>query len=649
MRPAPASAVVIAIAALASLACARPEKSAAEASGAPAAAPAARPAPGSTAAEPREDRRRDPFTYANYEAVRVTDLALDIDVLFDEKALDGTATLAFERVDPAASTLVLDTNDLDIRSLEAGDGATWSPTPFTLGADDPDLGSRLEITLPENASAVRIAYRTHPNAAALQWVAPEGTAGKRRPFMYSQNQSINARSMAPVQDTPAVRMTYSAIVRTPKDLRAVMSAENDTGPTDGEYAFRMPQPVPAYLLAIAAGDIAFRPLSDTIGVYAEPSVIGAAAAEFSDTPEMERIASLLYGPYKWGRYDLLILPPSFPFGGMENPRLSFMTPTLIAGDKSLTGVVAHELAHSWSGNLVTNASWSDAWLNEGVTSYVENRVMEAVYGRERALMEQSLSLDQLKEEIAAQEHPELTRLRLPMALAHPDDAFSEVAYAKGEFFLRFLEERFGREAFDVFLKAWFNTHAFKAVTSDDFRAFLDDRLVAANPNAVSVAEIDEWLDGAGLPATTPAPKSAAFERVDQVRKAWLDDVTPASAIGANAWTTQEWLHFIKGLPEEASADRLKELDLAFDLTASRNAEIAFAWQMKAISAGYAPAMPAVESFLTRIGRGKFIYPLYRALKDKGDLANAERIFERARASYHPIAQRRIEEILQAQN
>jgi aminopeptidase N len=596
-----------------------------------------------------ENRRRDPFTYSNYEAVRVIDLALDVTVNFDEKVLDGTATLTIERLDPGASTLVLDTNDLDIRTVEAGSDLSWSPAPFALGPDDAALGSKLEITLPENAAAVRIAYRTSPGAEALQWVAPAQTAGKKRPFMYSQNQTINARSMAPVQDTPAVRMTYSAIVRTPADLRAVMSAENDMGPTDGDYSFRMPQRVPAYLLAIAAGDIAFRPLSETIGVYAEPSIVEAAAAEFSDTPEMERVASSLYGPYQWGRYDLLILPPSFPFGGMENPRLSFMTPTLIVGDKSLTGVVAHELAHSWSGNLVTNATWSDAWLNEGLTSYVENRLMEAVYGRERALMEQSLSLAGLKEEISEQENPELTQLRLPMDLDRPDDAFSDVAYVKGEFFLRFLEQRFGRDAFDSFLKAWFQSYAFKAATTDDFRAFLDERLVARNPGAVTGAEIEEWLTGPGLPASAPAPKAAAFERVDAAREAWFQGAAPAGAIDANAWTTQEWLHFIEGLPADTTAERLKELDLAFDLTSSRNAEIAFAWQIKAIAADYAPAMPALETFLMRVGRGKFIYPLYRALKDKGDLAAAERIFEKARPGYHPIAQRRVAEILQAQN
>lgn len=607
--------------------------------------------PVSTAAEPapRAAPDRDPFTYANYEEVRVSHLALDIEVLFDAKAIDGTATLTVERLQEGASTLVLDTNDLDIRSVEAGSGDDWSPTRFTLSPDDPELGSKLSIDLPAGADKVRVAYRTGPGAEALQWLAPEQTAGGVHPFMYSQNQAINARSMAPVQDTPAVRMTYSASVKTPPDLLAVMSADQDTGPRDGDYQFSMKQPVPAYLLAIAVGDLEFRPLDQTIGVFAEPALIDAAAAEFADTPEMEDATEALYGPYRWGRYDLLVLPPSFPFGGMENPRLSFLTPTLIAGDKSLVATVAHELAHSWSGNLVTNATWSDAWLNEGVTSYVENRIMEDVYGEARAKMERALALGDLKEEIAALDDPQLTRLKLPADLDHPDDAFSDVAYVKGQFFLHFLEDRFGREKFDPFLRAWFDAYAFKAATTEDFREFLIGRLVAENPAAATEAEIDEWLYGQGLPETIASPVSAAFDEVEAQQAEWMSGNKPATVIETAGWTIQEWLHFINSLPEETSAERMRDLDRAFDLTNSDNAEIAFAWHLKAIEAGYGPAIPAIESFLSRVGRGKFVYPLYEALAENGRRADAERIFEKARPLYHPIAAREIEKILQAEN
>lgn len=639
------AAVSLALLALAVPACGRKEKAAPPA----VAAPATDEITEGVASDARQAPRRDPYTYANYDAVRVTDLALDVDVLFDAKAIDGTAVLTFERIDPAASRLVLDSNDLEIKSVDAGGGESWTAAGFTLGPDDPDLGSKLEIELPEGATKVRIAYRTSPGAEGLQWLTPEQTAGKRRPFMYSQNQAINARSMAPVQDTPAIRMTYSAVVRTPPDLLAVMSAEQDGGPRDGDYTFKMPQPVPAYLLAIAVGDLDFRAVSDTIGVYAEPEIVEAAAREFADTPRMEEATSGLYGPYRWGRYDLLVLPPSFPFGGMENPRLSFLTPTLIAGDKSLVATVAHELAHSWSGNLVTNATWSDAWLNEGVTSYVENRVMEEIYGRDRAVMEQALALNDLTKEIEALDRPELSQLKLPADLDHPDDAFSDVAYVKGQFFLYFLETRYGREAFDPFLKSWFETYAFKPATTEDFRAFLLDNLVSKNPAAASVEEIDEWLFGQGLPETLPRPVSAAFDAVEAEQALWISGTAPASTIESADWTTQEWLHFINALPEDTSAERLKDLDLAFNLTNSSNAEIAFAWYMKAVKARYAPAMPAVESFLMRIGRGKFVYPLYEELAKVDQRAFAERVFEKARPLYHPITQRRVEEILQAKN
>ncbi|MEZ5915578.1 MAG: M1 family metallopeptidase, partial [Parvularculaceae bacterium] len=513
------------------------------------------------------------------------------------------------------------------------------------GPDDADLGSRVEIEIPESATKVKIAYRTSPDAEGLQWLSAEQTAGREQPFMYSQNQSINARSMAPVQDTPAVRMTYSAHVTTPPQLLAIMSAEQDSGPRDGDYSFSMPQPVPAYLLAIAVGDIGFKAISETVGVYAEPATIEAAAAEFGDTPQMETEASALYGPYRWGRYDLLVLPPSFPLGGMENPRLSFVTPTLIAGDKSLVGTIAHELAHSWSGNLVTNATWSDAWLNEGVTSYVENRLMEAVFGRERARMEQALAYSDLTAEIAGIEQPELTRLQLPADIDHPDTAFSDVAYIKGQFFLHFLESRYGRAPFDEFLKTWFESKAFEPATSADFRKHLMETLAAAAPDAASVNEIDEWLYGTGLPSTLVVPTASAFEDLDGRETVWAGGEMSASAIDTSKWTTQHWLHFINAIPDDVTGERLRDLDRTYDLSSSANAEIAFAWYRRAVKNHYAPAMPSIEEFLGRIGRGKFLYPLYEALVENDEREFAERVYAKSKPLYHPIARKRIEEIL----
>jgi aminopeptidase N len=588
----------------------------------------------------------DRFTYSNYNEVRVTDAALDLDVRFEEKILDGSVVLAIDYIDPDARSLVLDTNDLTIKSVEAQRGGVWSAAKFELSPDDEVMGSKLEITLPERANKVRIAYSTSPTAEGVQWLAPEQTAAKTQPFMYTQGQAINTRSIVPIQDTPAVRITYSATLRTPRELIAVMSAQQDPdGARDGEYHFEMPQPVPAYLMAVAAGDLEFERISDHMGVYAEDYIVEAAAREFDDTPEMERVTERLYGPYRWGRYDMLVLPPSFPFGGMENPRLTFLTPTLVTGDKSLVATVAHELAHSWSGNLVTNATWRDPWLNEGFTSYVENRIIEEVYGRERAVMEQALARNDLERDVREAERPELTQLKLPEDLAHPDEGFSQVAYVKGQFFLMFLEERFGREAFDAFLKDYFDHFAFKSITTEDFLDYFRENLAGSNPGKVTDAEIEEWLYKPGIPSTIATPSSDAFERVSAQQKEWLDATVPAAEIATADWSAHEWLHFINSLPDAVTKEQLAALDSAFKLSSSNNAEIASAWYLKAIPKGYEPAMPDVEAFLKRVGRGKFIYRLYGSLADNGRKAWAQEVYEAARPGYHPIAQRRIDEIL----
>ncbi len=593
----------------------------------------------------QELTKDDKFTYANYDEVRMTHLDLDLDVDFDRKVLDGTATIDFVKIKGDAKELVLDTKDLTLKSIEIREKDEWVPATYALSDPDPMMGTKLTILLLDDADQIRIAYETSPTAEGLQWLSPEQTAGKTHPYLFSQGQAINARTMAPVQDTPAVRITYSAKLRTPPELVALMSADQDPyTPRDGEYEFDMPQPVPAYLLAFAVGDIDFKPINDHIGVYAEEYILNAATEEFSETPMMEEANERLYGPYLWGRYDLIVLPPSFPFGGMENPRLSFLTPTLVAGDKSLTNVVAHELAHSWSGNLVTNSSWRDAWLNEGFTSYVENRVMEDLYGEDRAVMEQALDMEGLKRAISEAERPELTHLKLPDDLTHPDEAFTLVSYIKGANFLFFLEDRFGRDKFDPFLKKYFDTYAFKSVTTEDFIKFLHDELHVDNPDALTRAELDAWVYGPGLPETARKPISNAFEKVSEHQAAWLAGEVTAAEIPTDNWSTHEWLHFINSLPEGLTEAQFAELDSTYSLTGTQNAESAFAWYMQAIKGGYAPADASLDNFLMTVGRGKFIYRLYQALKDNGREDWGAEIYARARPGYHPIAQRRIDNI-----
>ena len=566
----------------------------------------------------------DPNSYANIADARVEHLLLDLSADFENKRLIGVATLTLERRTPV-NRIVLDTRDLTIRSIR-GDGEAVA---FYLGKPDAIMGSPLTIELGPKTRVITIEYSTSRNASALQWLDPPQTAGKRRPFLLSQSQSINARSWVPIQDTPAVRFTYDAIVRVPRDLTAVMSAENPkTRASDGVYRFRMPQPVPAYLLALSAGDLAFRAYDSMSGVYAEPPVLERAAREFEDLPKMIEVAEELFGPYRWGRYDLLVLPPSFPYGGMENPRLTFLTPTLIAGDKSLVSTVAHELAHSWSGNLVTNATWNDFWLNEGFTTYAERRIVERLYGRDFAEMEWVLGLKALADEFE-QLPPEDEGLVINLAGRNPDEAPSVVPYEKGALFLRLIEETVGREKFDVFLRSYFNDFAFQTMTTNRFLAVLRERLI--DPVRVNAGA---WMHEPGLPANAPQPKSDAFARVE------------AAEEPQRGWSTHEWLHFIHSLPPNVTAERLRGLDQKFQLSDSGNSEILAAWLERAIEANYTEAYPALERFLLSQGRRKYLRPLYTRLAATPEgRALAVRIYETARPTYHPISQSTIDEIL----
>jgi leukotriene-A4 hydrolase len=543
----------------------------------------------------------DVHSWSRPEQLRVRHVELDLDVRFDRKTLEGSATVHFDRLAPGE--LILDTRDLNIRSVENAAG-------FELGDADPVLGAPLRILDPVG-DWVRIHYATSPAASGLQWLEPAQTAGNRHPFLYTQSQAIHARSWIPLQDSPGVRITFDASIRTPAGLRSVMGADRQGS------QFHMEQPVPSYLIALAVGDLAFRELGPRSGVYAEPELVEAAAAEFTDTEDMIAAVEEMYGPYRWGRYDLLVLPPSFPFGGMENPRLTFTTPTILAGDKSLVSLVAHELAHSWSGNLVTNATWSDFWLNEGFTVYLERRILEKVYGRERAEMEAVLGRRQLEREMAGL--PKSDRvLHIDLNGRDPDDGCTLVPYEKGALLLRTLERAVGRGRFDDFLRGYFDHFAFRSITTAEFLAYLHHRLPVTVP-------VEEWIVRPGIPAGAAEPHSDAFANPD-----------PAS------WNTHHWLHFLRSQEQPDMA----RLDAEFRLTESRNSEILAEWLLMAVREGYAPAWPRLAEFLRSVGRRKFVKVLYAELmKTPEGKERARKIYAKSRAGYHPITQRTVDAIV----
>jgi hypothetical protein len=614
----------------------------------------------------------DIHSYANPDFVRVRHLNLDLKVVFEQETIQGTAILTIEQTGQNVKHLVLDSRALQIDETEVSpDGAHYRESRFVMGKSDKVLGAPLIIDIAPDTKFVKIRYSTDPTGTALQWLAPEQTSGRQHPFLYTQSQAIHARSWIPLQDSPGLRVTFEARVRVPSGLKAVMGAAlvndapNNRTSTPGASCadangcrFVMDNPVPAYLISLAVGDLAFQPTGPRTGVWAEPSVVGKAAAEFSDMEKMLAAAEKLYGPYRWGRYDVLVMPPSFPFGGMENPRLTFATPTVIAGDKSLVSLVAHELAHSWSGNLVTNATWSDFWLNEGYTVYIERRIVEELYGARRAEMEATLGYQDLVEELKS--HPANDQiLHVDLTGRDPDDGATQIPYEKGALFLSQIEAAAGRERFDAYLREYFNHFAFQSITTAESISFMRDHLFhpeprpagsgdedqAAADKAAAAAkrlqaahiDIDEWVYKPGLPASARTPSSEAFREVDAALAEWMK----GKPIDTAAWGSQEWLHFLRALPTKLDALHMRRLDAMWHFTETGNDEILDQWLLMAIRNRYEPANERLEDFLMTVGRRKYVKPLYEAL----DAKRAAAIYAAARPSYHPITQATLDALI----
>ncbi|HEY0628280.1 MAG TPA: leukotriene A4 hydrolase C-terminal domain-containing protein, partial [Sphingomicrobium sp.] len=541
----------------------------------------------------------DTHSYAKPLEARVANVDLDLALDFDAKTVAGKAALDVV-AKPGVREVVLDSKGLEISGVADAKGKALK---WTLGAEDPEKGAPLTVSLPgDGKQRIVVSYRSKPDAAALQWLTPEQTAGKKHPYLLSQGQPTLNRTWIPTQDSPGIRQTWSATVTAPEPLKVVMSGERLTpeGEPAGEgrraYRFRMDKPVAPYLIAIAAGDLAFREIGPRTGVWTEPAMLDRAHAELADTEKMVEAAEKLYGPYRWGRYDVIVLPPSFPYGGMENPTLTFLTPTFIAGDKSLVGLVAHELAHSWSGNLVTNATWADSWLNEGFTSYFENRIMEAIYGPKRAAQEAALSFDEMEKAFEEEgQNAPITRLHLAAAEANPDGGASGIVYDKGAIFLRTMEKLVGRERFDAWLRSYFDRYAFQPMTSAKFLADFRQNLVKGDKALEEKLQLDHWVYEPGLPDNVARPDPAAFAEVDKAVAAYTAGSAPPADF-AN-WTTAEKLRFINGLPRKLPAARLDELNRQLRLNDAGNNEVLFAWLDLAVANRYQPAVPALERFL----------------------------------------------------
>lgn len=588
---------------------------------------------------PAMNSRKDSHSLSNADSVAPMHLQLDIAVDFDKKQIAGVATWTIDNYKQAAQ-MTLDNEGLLIDSVSV-DGR---PGTFSIGESVPFKGRALHIPIQPKTKKVAIWYRSSDSATALQWLTPAQTAGGTYPFLFTQSEATHTRSWIPCMDGPGIRFTYDARVTVPKDLLALMSATNPQAPNDsGVYHFKMEHPVPAYLVALAAGDLRFRAEGANVGVYSEPQLADRAYFELHNLEQMVAAAESLYGPYRWGRYDVLICPPSFPIGGMENPRLTFATPTIIAGDRSLVNLIAHELAHSWSGNLVTSATWDDIWMNEGFTVYIERRITEQMEGKSYVDMLWELGYQDLEAEVenfGADSHE--TWLKQDLKGRSADDCLSDIPYEKGALLLRLIEEKVGREKFDAFLKTYFDEHAFQSITTEEFLAYLREHLIKQKPELEGEINLKAWVYGPGIPANAPRADRDRFNQVDSVLAQFHNGISPLTfKPGTSKWSTHEWLYFLRALPAKMSQKQMSELDEAFRFTRSGNAELASQWYVLSAQSHYEPAYAAIESFLSKIGRQKFLEPIYGALMKNGLEDMARRIFHTYKQNYHPIAQKNV--------
>lgn len=583
----------------------------------------------------------DSHTYADKSQAFVKHLNWDAKINFEEKTISATAIWDIENVS-GTDTIVFDIVDIDIKEVKMDNQITG----FKVGNTNPHKGAPLYVAITPETKQVSISYTSSPNAAAVQWLSPQQTFGKNHPFMFTQSEAILARTWIPCQDSPGIKFTYNAKVQVPTELLALMSATNPTEKNEtGIYEFEMNQPIPSYLMALAVGDLEFGALGERTGVYAEPAQLKSAVYEFGETEQMVQIAEELFGKYAWERYDMLVLPPSFPFGGMENPRLTFVTPTIIAGDRSLTALIAHELAHSWSGNLVTNANWNDFWMNEGFTVYLERRIMDSLSGTDYSDMLSILGSQDLA--FSLTDLPkEDTRLKLDLEGRNPDDGMTDIAYEKGFFFLTMLKEHFGKKEMDDFLKQYFYDHTFKNITTENFITYLDSHLIVKDTLARPSLKIEKWIYESGLPSNSPEFTSIRFQNVSSSLKAWTDGAFSAEEIDTENWTTNEWLQFIRKLPENLTVDKFEELDKTFKFSQSGNKEILAIWLEKSVKANYRAVDNKLEDFLVHVGRRKFLTPLYRALLEVDPSGKrAMDIYQKARPNYHSVSTETLDKLL----
>ncbi|XP_049687970.1 aminopeptidase B isoform X3 [Accipiter gentilis] len=595
--------------------------------------------------------RRDAASASSVGAWELRHLHLSLRVAFAAAGagrLRGTARLELRCARAGAGPLRLDAHP----SLAVHRAALLPPpgTPPGTPPGEPlpvesrpfaSYGRALHVALPGPLSAgqlltLEIDYEAGEGPGVC-WLTPEQTAGKQKPYMYTQGQAVLNRSFFPGFDTPSVKCTYSATVQVPEGFTAVMSATSWEKQDNNTFVFKMSQPIPSYLIALAVGDIVSAEVGPRSHVWAEPCLIEAAKKEYDGViEEFLAVGEKLFGPYVWGRYDILFMPPSFPFGGMENPCLTFVTPCLLAGDRSLVDVIIHEISHSWFGNLVTNATWGEFWLNEGFTMYAQRRISTEVYGSAYTCLEAATGRALLRQHMdnTGEDHP-LNKLRVIIEPGvNPDDTYNETPYEKGYCFVSYLAHLVGNQSkFDTFLQAYVNRFKFQSITADDALGFFLEyfpKLKEKGVDSIPGFEFDRWLNTPGWPPFLPdlSPGEQLMKPADELAELWVADGLNMEAIEAvdiTVWRTYQLVYFLdqvlqKSPLPEGNVERLSKMYPK--ISKAQNAELRLRWCQIVLKNNLEAEYSKVKDFLHSQGKQKYTLPLYRAMWAGSESARA---------------------------
>ncbi|KAJ3272315.1 Leukotriene A-4 hydrolase [Terramyces sp. JEL0728] len=586
----------------------------------------------------------DPNSFANTDKVITTHTHLTWVADFGGKVFKGSAKHTF-KASSNGDKVVLDTRFLIVK-LATRDGNSLK---FELAKDDEKFGTALTISTDYIAGQVFdivIDYETTDKCTATQWLSPAQTVGKVHPYMFSQCQAIHARSLLPCQDTPSVKITYSSQITVPKPLTALMSAVRTSfDESTNTFHYKQATSIPSYLIAIAIGNLKGIKVGPRSTVWSEPEVVEAAAWEFEDTETFIKIGEDLLTPYCWGIYDLLVLPSSFPYGGMENPCLTFVTPTLLAGDRSLVDVVAHEIAHSWMGNLVTTQNWEHFWLNEGFTVFIERKIAGRLHGEPSRHFHSIIGYKHLQESVDHFEEikcPQYSCLCPRLQGEDPDDVFSSVPYEKGYSLLFYLERILGGPSvFEPYVKAHVEQFAHKSITTNDFKVFLY-KFFESKKHILNNVDWESWFHKPGMPIVDNNFDTSLAKDCKDLAKRW-DEARDKSVVFSpeefSKFSSNQTVMFLEDLlalkpfPHKI----IEQMEATYHFSKTKNCEITFRWQMICLIANYTAIFPSVVSFITRVGRMKYVRPLYRQwIKADDGLEIAKETFTKNKSFYHPI-------------